>query len=369
MGSEHARAEGKREHQNPRRATIPRDGIVMGETVLDVRDLRTYIYLHRGVVKAVDGVSFTVRRGETLGIVGESGSGKSMTLLSIMRVLPEPGGRIVGGEIIFEGEDLLTKSREEMRRLRGYRIAMILQDTLASLNPALTIGVQVAEPLDVHLGIRGARASERVLELLRQVQISDPESRLGAYPHQLSGGMRQRVVGAMGIACGPSLLLADEPTTSLDVTVQAQYLRLLKQLQTETDLALIFVTHDLGIVAKVCDRVAVMYAGRIVETAPTRALFNEPLHPYSLALLNCLPSLKTAGERLTTIAGQPPDLASLPPGCGFAPRCSVSLPQCHVDVPVLAEVVPGHSVACWRVNESGPLHEGFQESSGRESTP
>lgn len=341
----------------------------MQKTVLEVRNLRTHIYLRHAVVKAVDGVSFAVKRGETLGIVGESGSGKSMTLLSIMRLLPEPGGKIVGGEIVFEGEDLLTKSSEEMRRLRGNRIAMILQDTLASLNPALTVGVQVAEPLHIHLGMGGGSARERTLQLLRQVQISDPERRFGAYPHQMSGGMRQRVVGAMGIACSPSLLLADEPTTSLDVTVQAQYLRLLKQIQTETDLAVIFVTHDLGIVAKVCSQVAVMYAGRVVETAPTRGLFNHAVHPYSIALLDCLPRLKIAGERLATISGQPPDLAHLPPGCGFAPRCSASLPRCHVHVPAMVEVSPGHSVACWRVDDAGHVKEGVEDISKQASTP
>ena len=263
-------------------------------TLLEVRDLRTYIYTRRGVVKAVDGATFSVGRGETLGIVGESGSGKSMTCLSILRLVPEPGGRIVGGEIVFDGEDLLTKSREEMRRLRGSRISMILQDPMASLNPALTVGAQIAETLSLHRGLRGRALDARVLELLRQVRISDPKRRVHAYPHQMSGGIRQRVAGAIAISCQPSLLIADEPTTSLDVTIQAQYLRLLKEIQRETNLALVFVTHDLGIVAKLCDRVAVMYAGRIVETGTTREIFNRPRHPYTIALLDCLPTLKRA---------------------------------------------------------------------------
>ena len=283
----------------------------MGEALLEVRDLRTYIYTRRGVVKAVDGASFAVQRGETLGIVGESGSGKSMTCLSIMRLVPEPGGRIVGGEILFNGENLLHKRAEEMRQLRGAQIAMILQDPMASLNPAFTVGVQIAEPLRLHRGLRGRSLRGRVVELLQQVRISAPEQRVAAFPHQMSGGMRQRVAGAIAISCQPSLLLADEPTTSLDVTIQAQYLRLLKDLQRQTNVALIFVTHDLGIVAKMCDRVAVMYAGRIVESGTTLEIFTRPRHPYTIALLNCLPTLKhgrrTPGQhrRPAPRSGQP----------------------------------------------------------------
>ncbi len=319
--------------------------------VLEVKDLRMHIFVRRGVVKAIDGVNFSVSRGESLGIVGESGSGKSMTLLSIMQVLPQPGGKIMGGEILFEGEDLLMKSPEEMRRIRGNRIAMITQDTLASLNPALTIGVQLKEPLEVHLDMHGKAADARALELLRHVQLTDPERQIDSYPHEMSGGMRQRVVGAIAIGCKPSLLLADEPTTALDVTVQAQYLRLLRQIQTETDLAMIFVTHDFGIVAKVCDHVAVMYAGRIAETATTRELFDHPLHPYSSALMDCLPQ-RNLDKRLRTIPGHPPDLSQLPPGCGFAPRCPFVLERCRVEVPCLSEVTPGHQVACWYVEGS-----------------
>ena len=321
--------------------------------LLEVRDLRTYIYTRRGVVKAVDGASFSVRRGETLGIVGESGSGKSMTCLSILRLVPEPGGRIVGGEVIFDGEDLLAKSHDEMRRLRGARIAMILQDPMASLNPAITVGEQIAETLYLHRGLRGRALDERVLELLRQVRISDPERRVHAYPHQMSGGIRQRVAGAIAISCQPSLLIADEPTTSLDVTIQAQYLRLLKDIQRETNLALVFVTHDLGIVAKLCDRVAVMYAGRIVESGTTREIFNRPRHPYTIGLLNCLPALRRGREPLMAIEGQPPDLASAPPGCTFAPRCPLAEPRCEEARPSLRAIEPEHLVACVRADETG----------------
>lgn len=324
----------------------------MGAALLEVRDLRTYIYTRRGVVHAVNGASFRVQRGETLGIVGESGSGKSMTCLSIMRLLPEPGGRIVGGEILFNGADLLQKNVEEMRQIRGAQIAMILQDPMASLNPAFTIGTQMAEPLRLHRGLRGRAARTRVVDLLQQVGISAPEQRVTAFPHQMSRGMRQRVAGAIAISCQPSLLLADEPTTSLDVTIQAQYLRLLKDLQRQTNVAIIFVTHDLGIVAKMCDRVAVMYVGQIVESGTTRDIFTQPRHPYTIALLNCLPKLAQDREPLATIEGQPPDLANLPPGCSFAPRCPLAQAQCHTSSPPLEELLPGHNVACWRAEQT-----------------
>jgi peptide/nickel transport system ATP-binding protein len=324
----------------------------VGDTLLDVRDLRTYIATRRGVVKAVDGASFSVRRGETLGIVGESGSGKSMTCLSILRLVPEPGGRIVGGRVVFDGEDLLLKTPDEMRRLRGARIAMILQDPMASLNPAITAGEQIAEVLRLHRGLRGRALERRVVELLRQVRISDPEERVRAYPHQMSGGIRQRVAGAIAISCQPSLLIADEPTTSLDVTIQAQYLGLLKDIQRETGLAMVFVTHDLGIVAKLCDRVAVMYAGRIVETGTTRDIFNRPRHPYTIGLLECLPTLTRGREPLTAIEGQPPDLAHVLAGCAFAPRCSLAEPGCAATRPAFEAVAVDHLVACLRVGET-----------------
>jgi peptide/nickel transport system ATP-binding protein len=324
----------------------------MADALLEVRDLRTYIYTRRGVVKAVDGASFSVGRGETLGIVGESGSGKSMTCLSILRLVPEPGGRIVGGQIVFDGEDLLAKSPDEMRRLRGARIAMILQDPMASLNPAITVGEQIAETLALHRGLRGRALDDRVVDLLRQVRISDPERRVRAYPHQMSGGIRQRVAGAIAISCQPSLLIADEPTTSLDVTIQAQYLRLLKDIQRETNLALVFVTHDLGIVAKLCDRVAVMYAGRIVETGTTREIFNRPRHPYTIGLLGCLPTLRRGREPLKAIEGQPPDLAHAASGCAFAPRCPLAEPRCEEARPPVLAVEPEHLVACVRADQT-----------------
>src|SRR5262245_49369649 len=325
----------------------------MADALLEVRGLRTHIFTRRGVVKAVDGTTFSLARGETLGIVGESGSGKSMTCLSILRLVPEPGGRIVSGEIRFEGEDLLAKSPREMRELRGARIAMILQDPMASLNPALTVGEQIAETLSLHRGLRGRALHHRVVELLRQVRISDPERRALAYPHQMSGGIRQRVAGAIAISCQPSLLIADEPTTSLDVTIQAQYLRLLKDIQQETHRALIFVTHDLGIVAKLCDRVAVMYAGRIVATGTTREIFNRPRHPYTIGLLNCLPTLRHGRAPLTAIEGQPPDLAHTPSGCAFAPRCSLAEARCELAPPPLVNVEPEHLVACLRTDQTG----------------
>jgi peptide/nickel transport system ATP-binding protein len=277
-----------------------------------------------------------------------------MTCLSVLRLVPEPGGRIVGGGITFDGEDLLAKSPEEMRELRGSRIAMILQDPMASLNPALTVGEQIAETLRLHRGLRGRDLDDRVLDLLRQVRISDPERRVHAYPHQMSGGIRQRVAGAIAISCRPSLLIADEPTTSLDVTIQAQYLRLLKDIQRETNLAMVFVTHDLGIVAKLCDRVAVMYAGRIVETGTTREIFNRPRHPYTIGLLSCLPTLTRGREPLTAIEGQPPDLAHVPPGCSFAPRCPLAEARCQETPPPLEAVGPEHLVACLRVAETAP---------------
>jgi len=326
----------------------------LADALLEVRELRTYFYTRRGVVKAVDGASFSVRRGETLGIVGESGSGKSMTCLSILRLVPEPGGRIVGGDVVFDGQDLLAKSPEEMRQLRGSQIAMILQDPMASLNPALTVGEQVAETLRLHRGLRGRDLDRRILELLGQVRISDPERRVHAYPHQMSGGIRQRVAGAIAISCRPSLLIADEPTTSLDVTIQAQYLRLLKDIQRETGLAMVFVTHDLGIVAKLCDRVAVMYAGRIVETGTTREIFSRPRHPYTIGLLSCLPTLTRGPEPLTAIEGQPPDLAHLPGGCSFAPRCPLAEAACRDTLPPLEAVGPEHHVACLRTAETAP---------------
>jgi oligopeptide/dipeptide ABC transporter ATP-binding protein len=302
--------------------------------VLQVSDLRTHFFAFGGtrVVKAVDGVSFDLREGETLGLVGESGCGKSVTALSIMRLLPDRGAQIVGGSVRFEGEQLTTKSQRELRRIRGRRIAVILQDPMASLNPLFTIFRQVAEPAFFHQQLRGRSLRARVQQLLRAVRIPSPEWRMREYPHQMSGGMRQRIVGAIALAGGPRLVIADEPTTNLDVTIQAQYLDLLKDIQKETGVALIFVTHNLGIVAKMCDRVAVMYAGKIVEQAPVRELWNAPRHPYTRALLGSMPKLGNK-EPLYSIPGQPPNLATLPAGCPFQPRCPEALDRCATEAP------------------------------------
>ena len=320
----------------------------MTQPLLEVKNLRTYFVSAKGtrVVRAVDGVSFTLNEGETLGIVGESGSGKTVTSLSILRLLP-PAARIVDGEIWFAGENLLKKSEREMQRVRGSQITMILQDPLMSLNPLFTIGEQIAEPLRVHLGMRSQSLGERIKELLRGVRIPSPEVRMREYPHQMSGGMRQRIVGAISISCEPRLLIADEPTTSLDVTIQAQYLKLLKDIQKRSGLAMIFITHNIGIVAKMCDKVAVMYAGRLVERAPVRSIFNQPAHPYTEALLNAMPKLTDKTERLWSIEGQPPDLANLPPGCAFSPRCPKAEDRCMREVPPEFQAGDHHYARCW----------------------
>ena len=316
--------------------------------LLEIKDLSTHFVSQRGmrVVRAVNEVSFTLNAGETLGIVGESGSGKTTLALTILRLLPQ-AARIVGGEIKFEGEDLLQKSDTEMRHIRGKRIAMILQDPMASLNPLFTIGDQVAEPMRVHeqMNRRGAWAKAR--ELLRAVRISAPETRVNEYPHQMSGGMRQRIVGAIAISCEPALLIADEPTTSLDVTIQAQYLNLLGEIQRTRHLALIFITHNLGIVAKMCDQVAVMYGGRIVESGPVRRIFNAPAHPYTEALLLSIPRLSDTHARLAAIDGQPPDLATPPPGCAFHPRCPKVIERCREEDPPGFTVAEGQIARCW----------------------
>jgi oligopeptide/dipeptide ABC transporter ATP-binding protein len=303
----------------------------MAQPLLDVRQLQTYFISAQGtrVVKAVDGVSFTLDEGETLGIVGESGSGKTVTSMSLLRLLPQ-SARIIGGEIWFAGENLLTKSEREMRQMRGSQLTMILQDPMMSLNPLFTIGEQIAEPLRIHRHMQGARLVERI-----------------EYPHQMSGGMRQRIVGAIGISCEPRLLIADEPTTSLDVTIQAQYLKLLKDIQQSSKLAMIFITHNIGIVARMCDHVAVMYAGRLVERAPVRTIFNAPAHPYTEALLNAVPKLTDRSERLWSIEGQPPDPANLPPGCPFNPRCPKAEDRCRHEVPPEFQVGSNHYTRCW----------------------
>ncbi len=312
-----------------------------------VEDRKTYFFTRRGITKAVDGVSFTLHAGETLALVGESGSGKSVTCLSLVRLVPEPAGRIVGGAVRFEGEDLLRKSPAEMRHVRGKRIAMVLQDPMTSLNPVLTIGAQVGEAVRLHQGLRGARLRERVLESLRRLRIPAAETRLRNYPHQFSGGMRQRVSSAIALSCSPRLLIADEPTTSLDVTIQAQYLELLQEVQASAGVAVILVTHDFGIVAANADRVAVMYAGKIVEMGSTLQVFNQPSHPYTRALLRCLTDVGLKRQQLVEIGGQPPDLAQLPPGCPFAPRCPERQPICDQTFPPTVTVENGHVASCW----------------------
>lgn len=319
------------------------------DILLKVEDLRTYFETRWGTVKAVDGVSFDLRAGETLGIVGESGSGKTVTMLSLMRLVQTPPGRIVSGKIILDGEDLLEATEEELTKIRGSKIALIIQDPMTSLNPVFTIGSQVGESIKIHQNPPRASLREKVLEVLRKVNIPAAETRVRDYPHQMSGGMRQRVVGAISISCQPMVLIADEPTTSLDVTIQAQYLRLLKQLQSDLGVGLIFITHDFGIVAKVCDRVAVMYAGRIVEQGSVRDIFNNPSHPYTEALLASVPKMEQDVDRLYSIEGQPPPLYNLPVGCSFANRCSYVMDQCRTEYPPDMSVGEGHFSACWRL--------------------
>jgi oligopeptide/dipeptide ABC transporter ATP-binding protein len=326
--------------------------------LLHVADLKTHFFTFRGtrVIKAVDGVSFTLNDGETLGLVGESGCGKTTTCLSIVGLLP-PAGRIVGGSIEFEGEDLTRLSPRALRRIRGRRIAMILQDPMASLNPLFTIYRQVAEPAFFHQRLRGRSLKERVRALLGAVRIPSPAARMREYPHQMSGGMRQRIVGAIALSGGPKLIIADEPTTNLDVTIQAQYLNLLKDLQRETGVALIFVTHDLCIVAKMCDKVAVMYAGKLVEYRTVRELFSDPKHPYTKALLGAVPKLGSK-EPLDTIPGQPPNLASLPAGCHFHPRCPLAMPRCALEAPGDFRLGDAGMARCWLVDHEAEVANG-----------
>jgi oligopeptide/dipeptide ABC transporter ATP-binding protein len=316
--------------------------------LLDIRRLSTHYVSARGtrVTRAVDDITLSLDQGQTLGIVGESGSGKTTLALTLLRMLP-PAARIVSGEMMFEGEDLLKKPEGEMRRIRGKRIAMILQDPMMSLNPLFTVGDQVAEPIRVHEGTPRRSAWKRATELLKAVRIAAPETRVREYPHQLSGGMRQRIVGAIAISCEPRILIADEPTTSLDVTIQAQYLNLLRELQREHNLALIFITHNLGIVAKMCDQVAVMYAGRLVEAGPVKQIYNSPAHPYTRALLESIPRLGDNRQRLTAIDGQPPDPSAPPPGCAFHPRCPNVMDRCRSEVPPEFRVADAQTSRCW----------------------
>jgi len=316
--------------------------------LLEVKDLRTRFYTNDGVVRAVDGVSFDLAPGEALGIVGESGCGKSVTALSIMRLIPQPPGRIEAGQVLLEGRDLLALPPREMERVRARHIAMVFQDPMTSLNPVLTIGRQLTEAPELHLGLSPVKARERAVELLREVGIPGADQRLSSYPHQFSGGMRQRVMIAIAISCHPRVLIADEPTTALDVTIQAQIVDLVKRLRRELGMAVMWITHDLGIVAGLCDRVIVMYAGRIVESAPVRDLYARPAHPYTLGLMDSLPRLDEKHKaRLRTIPGLPPDLIHQPAGCAFAPRCRFVHDVCQREKPDLRPVGPDHLAACW----------------------
>ncbi len=316
--------------------------------LLEVRDLKTLFRVEGREIAAVDGISFALDAGRTLGIVGESGCGKSVTALSIMGLVPQPPGRIAEGEILFEGVDLLTLPPAAMRELRGNRIGMIFQEPMTSLNPAFTVGEQIVEVIERHRPGRRAEAKARAIEMLRQVRIPSPEARYDEYPHRLSGGMRQRVMIAMALACGPRLLIADEPTTALDVTIQAQILDLMRVLREETGTAIVLITHDLGVVAEVADDVVVMYAGRIVERAPVAALFAHPQHPYTIGLLGSIPRLDLDQDRLAAIEGQVPGPESNVRGCRFHPRCPFAIERCRRDEPPQVEVAPGHWAACWR---------------------
>jgi oligopeptide/dipeptide ABC transporter ATP-binding protein len=315
--------------------------------LLRVENLKTHFFTTEGVVRAVDGISFSIKEGQTLCLVGESGSGKSVTAYSILRLIPQPPGRIVAGKIIFRGRNLLELSESEMRKIRGNEISMIFQEPMTSLNPVITVGEQIAEALRLHQQLDNKSAWRKSIELLNSVGIPSPEERASNYPHQLSGGMRQRVMIAMAISCNPSLLIADEPTTALDVTIQAQILDLLRKLQKELNMALILITHDLGIVAEMAHQVAVMYAGQIVESTPVEDLFQRPLHPYTKGLLNSVPTLTSTARRLIAIDGVVPNPADLPKGCRFSPRCPLAIERCHKEEPQLLEVEPQRFTACF----------------------
>ena len=326
------------------------------EVLLDVRNLRTHFHTSTGVVRAVDGVSWDVRKGETVALVGESGCGKSVSALSVMRLVSAPAGRIVGGEIIFKGRNLLALSEEEMRRVRGREIGMIFQEPMTSLNPVLTIGRQLTETVETHLGMTSAQAQARAVELLSLVGIPDGARRLRQFPHQFSGGMRQRIMIAMALACDPALVLADEPTTALDVTIQAQILELMKSLSRRLGVAIMMITHNLGVVARYADRVNVMYAGKIVERATAREIYANPRHPYTLGLLRSVPRLdEPRRAKLQPIPGQPPDLSRLPAGCSFAPRCAYAIDRCRQEEPALEPVTADHLSACWLAKDL-PTH-------------
>jgi len=334
----------------------PEPGLKPDETVLEIENLKTHFFTAGGVVRAVDGVSYAVCSGETLGVVGESGCGKSVTALSVLRLVASPPGRIVGGAIRFAGRNLLDLTEREMEAIRGNDISMIFQEPMTSLNPLMTVGRQISEAIALHQGLSRHEAFVQAVEMLRRVHIPEAERRVHAYPHQLSGGMRQRVMIAMALSCGPRVLIADEPTTALDVTIQAQILDLMRELQDRLGTAIILITHDLGVVAENADRVVVMYAGRKVEEASAKALFESPGHPYTLGLLGSIPNLEVAAQtntrrvRLSEIKGMVPSLADLPKGCTFAPRCGFATDECNAQYPPLVQHRPGHWVSCWHAD-------------------
>jgi oligopeptide/dipeptide ABC transporter ATP-binding protein len=319
--------------------------------ILQIDALKTHFFTFEGVARAVDDVSFTLEKGEILGVVGESGCGKSVTAQSVMRLIPEPPGRIVQGRILFDGQDLVKLSPEQMRTIRGQRIAMIFQEPMSSLNPVYTVGEQIAEMFMLHLKLSRRESLNRSIEMLRKVQIPAPEKRVRAYPHQLSGGMRQRAMIAMALACNPEILIADEPTTALDVTIQAQILDLMLQLKADYNTAIMMITHDLGVIAEMAKRVVVMYAGKVVEAAPTGDIFKNPKHPYTRGLLQSIPKLgeraRHGRRRLREIAGIVPSLYTLPEGCRFYPRCPERLEKCRDDLPEILDSGGGHEVRCW----------------------
>ncbi len=317
--------------------------------LLEVKDLQTHFFTYDGVVKAVDGISYELQSGETLGLVGESGCGKSVSALSVMRLIPDPPGKIVNGQILFEGEDILTIGMDDMRRIRGAKISMVFQEPMTSLNPVLTVERQITETLQLHKGMSLGESRRESVDLLLKVGIPDPESRIKQYPHQFSGGMRQRVMIAMALSCNPRLIIADEPTTALDVTIQAQILELMKSLTTEFGVALIVITHNLGVVARYADRVNIMYAGKIIERGTALEIYSNPRHPYTVGLLKSVPRLdQPRKSKLEPIEGQPPDLVNLPPGCAFRARCRWAIDKCATDLPPLMQTGDGHWSACWQ---------------------
>ena len=329
-------------------------------TLLEVKNLKTHFFTMEGVVKAVDGVSYELNEGETLGLVGESGCGKSVSALSVMRLIPDPPGKIIDGEILLDGEDILKIDMEGMREVRGAKIAMVFQEPMTSLNPVLTVERQITETLQLHMGMSKLESQRESVNLLTRVGIPDPEMRIKQYPHQFSGGMRQRVMIAMALSCNPRLIIADEPTTALDVTIQAQILDLMKSLTTELGVALIVITHNLGVVARYADRVNIMYAGKVIERGEAHEIYSNPRHPYTVGLLRSVPRLDLPRRaKLDPIEGQPPDLINLPPGCAFRERCRWAIDKCATDTPELVETSDGHLSACFRADELGATEIDF----------